>query len=284
MAQLSRFKAQQSKKSLRLIKDRQFSHDCKIVAEGDSWFAYPLVKDVVDQLRKMGYAVIRCSEPGDTLENMVYGSGYKINKKKNTVSNKGAIDLKEVKEAIRSYKPRFVLFSAGGNDVVGIELVRYLYHKSTGKSSLRIAAFQDVLNNFMKPAIEHFIKEVLAVDPAVDILMDGYDYAKPIGKGYKLVGVKLAGPWILPGFGEKAITKRSDQDRIIKRLIDEFNEMLKDLSVTYTNFHYINLRGKFPEDKQWHNEIHLKAAGYKTVAGLYHEEIVRILGGRNPLK
>lgn len=284
MVRLTQFKAQHSKKSLQLIKDTNFSRYCKIVAEGDSWFAYLLVKDVVDHLRKMGYAVIRCSEKGDTLENMVYGTGYKIDKKRNTVSNKGPLDLKEVKKAIRRYRPRFVLFSAGGNDVVGIELVRYLYHKSTGKPSLRMAAFQDVLNNYMKPAIEHFIKEVLAVDPGVDILMDGYDYAKPIGKGYKVAGVKLAGPWILPGFGEKAITKRSEQDRIIKRLIDAFNKMLKALSVKHTNFHYINLRGKFPLDKQWHNEIHLKAAGYKTVAKLYHEQIVKILGGRNPLK
>ncbi len=253
MTQLSQFKEQQEKISVQLIKNRQFSRDCKIVAEGDSWFAYPLVRDVVDHLRLMGYAVIRRSEPGDTLENMVYGSGYKINKKKNTVTNDGPNDLREVKKAIRKRKPRFVLFSAGGNDVVGVELVRYLFHKSTGKSSLRMAAFQDVLNNFMKPAIEHFIKEVLAVDPTVDILMDGYDYAKPIGKGYKVVGIKLAGPWILPGFGEKASTKRADQDRIIKRLIDEFNKMLKALSAAHPKFHYIYLRGKFPEDKQWHN-------------------------------
>ena len=283
MSQLSNFKKEQQLETLNLIANRSFKRDCKIVAEGDSWFAYPAVNDVVDHLRKTGFAVIRRSEHGDTLENMVYGTGFKINKKQNTVTNDGAVGLIEVKKSIRKFKPRFVLFSAGGNDVVGLELVRYLNHKSTKKPSLRIAAFQDVLNNFMKPAIEYFIKEVLAIDATIDILMDGYDYAKPIGKGYKLVGIKLAGPWILPGFGEKAITNRSDQDKIIKRLIDEFNKMLKSLSVKYANFHYINLRGKFPKESQWHNEIHLIGAGYKTVAKMYHDEMSKILG-EDPLK
>ena len=55
------------------------------------------------------------------------------------------------------------------------------------------------------------------------------------------------------------------------------------LSNKHSNFHYINLRGKFPYEKQWHNEIHLKGAGYKTVADLYHKEIIKILG-KDPLK
>ncbi len=283
MSQLSNFKIEQQRQSINLFSDRKFNRDCKIVAEGDSWFDYPLVRDVIDHLRKKGFAVYKRSKLGDTLENMVYGSEFIINKKSNTVKNYGPKDWNEVKNAIKKYKPRFVLFSAGGNDVVGLELVRYLNHKSMGLDNLRLGSFKRVLNEVMKPALEQFIFNVTRLNAQIDILMDGYDYAKPIGKGYKLVGIKLAGPWILPGFGQKAITLRSEQDDIIKTLIDEFNKMLKALSNKHSNFHYINLRGKFPDEKQWHNEIHLRGAGYKTVADLYHEEIIKILG-KDPLK
>lgn len=78
--------------------------------------------------------------------------------------------------------------------------------------------------------------------------------------------------------GKKDITNRNDQMKIIKSLVDIFNEMLNDLQIDFNNFHYINLRDMFPKDEQWHNEIHLKNKGYDIVAEKYHLKIKSILG------
>ncbi len=108
--------------------------------------------------------------------------------------------------------------------------------------------------------------------------MDGYDYARPNGKKY----LGIVGPWILPNFGRKAITNKTQQKAIIKYLVDEYNKMLADMDKKNPRFHHIDLRGKFPHDHQWHNEIHLKGDEYRVVAGMYHERMMKILG-KDPL-
>jgi len=268
--------------SLAQIKDSSTPRDRKIVAEGDSWFDYPLVTDVLDHLRRKGYAILKCSKHGDTLENMVYGTQYKINKVKHLVTNPGTLSLDQVKEAVRENRPRFFLFSAGGNDIAGPELIRYLNHIRQTQNLFKEEEFANTLNNFMKPAMKHYFEEIWGIDSQIDIIMDGYDYAKPNGKGYTLAGLNLIGPWILPAFGAKSITDRGLQDTIIKRLVDGFNEMLTSMDNEYPKFHHIDLRGMFPNDNEWHNEIHLKGSGFKKVADLYHQKIVSILG-KNPL-
>ena len=47
----------------------------KLLAEGDSWFLYPiLLKDIIDNLSN-DYAVYSVAAAGDTLENMLRGAG-----------------------------------------------------------------------------------------------------------------------------------------------------------------------------------------------------------------
>lgn len=261
--------------SLRKIKNKKTPKEIKIVAEGDSWFDYPFVNDVIDHLCKMGYAIHKESKLGDTLENMVYGTGFK----KKGYKNKGEVNLKATKAAIRKYRPQFVLFSACGNDIVGEEMAFYLNHKRSGLPAIRTVVFDYMVKTYMKTTIGKFCKAVWGIDKNIHILMDGYDYAVPNGTSY----LKVAGPWILPTMVAKAYGVKSQQKAIIKTLVDKFNTMLSSIDRENANFHHINLRGMFPKESQWHNEIHLRSAGYKTVAGEYHEKIIKILG-HDPVK
>lgn len=245
----------------------------KIVAEGDSWFDYPFVLDTIDWLREMGYFIHKNAVAMDTLENMVYGTDYKIIHKLKGVKNFGPRDLQETMTSIRKHKPRFVLFSGGGNDIVGKDLSQYLFHKHLTDDVFREDLFRKNIEKFIKPAIKQFCDYVWKVDANIDIMMDGYDYAKPNGKAY----AKIIGPWLLPTFGAKAITDRTEQDAIIKKLIDGFNEVLVEFDNSFPKFHHIDLRGMFPDDKQWHNEIHLRAVGYKLVAFKYHDKMQELL-------
>jgi hypothetical protein len=278
-------KARLEEESLVKFFNRSTKREIKIVAEGDSWFDYPLSRDIIDCLRKMGYGIFKQSEAGDTLENMVYGTEHKVFSRQGKVVNHGSRDLDATLNAIKENKPQFVLFSAGGNDVVGKELVQYLNHersRSGAISLIRKELFENNMNGPVREAVANFIENALAIDPNIHILMDGYDYAKPNGKSYRIAGLKLSGPWILPSMGAKNIVDRNKQDDIIKYLVDGFNNVLKSLDSEYDQFHHIDLRGMFPHDYQWDNEIHLKGDGFEEVAKVYHSKICQILS-KDPL-
>ncbi len=137
MQTLESLKTQLERSSAQRLRRRSTLREIKIVAEGDSWFAYPLVLDVIDHLRRMKYCVYKHSEPGDTLENMVFGSEFKMIRRLNNARHLGPLDLQETLNSVRKYKPRFALFSAGGNDVVGQEMGFYLNHKNSGQPLIR---------------------------------------------------------------------------------------------------------------------------------------------------
>lgn len=252
-----------------------YPQDLVIVSEGDSWFDYPLNKDVIDHLVKKGYAIKNFAKRGDTLENMIYGTSYKVND--SNIEHQGPTSLQMTLTALRQLKPKFFLFSAGGNDVVGENLIQYLNHKNSKSANLLNHEIFNAKLDYMKMSIEFIIQSVANTNPDCHILMDGYDYAKVTGKGYNFLGIKLSGPWILPAMGAKAITESDKQNEVIKILIDKFNEMLAGLSKAYPNFHHIDLRGQFPHVNSWDNEIHLKSKGYKEVAKRYDEKMCEIL-------
>ncbi|MBC8754763.1 hypothetical protein H2O64_08780 [Kordia sp. YSTF-M3] len=278
--QLKKFKQQQVRISNKRLKS-DYPKELVIVAEGDSWFDYTLKKDVIDYLIKKGYAIDKYAKAGDTLENMIYGTEYRS--RRDTVWHSGSLSLQRTLNSIRKHKPKIVLFSGGGNDIVGSEILGYLNHKFSNSTELiNKDIFQARLKE-MKRAIEFFIKSARSTAVNCNILMDGYDYAKVNGKGYSFIFRNIKGPWLLPSFGMKGITDKQDQEAIIKYFVDEFNEMLLELDAAYEHFHHIDLRGKFPNDSQWDNEIHLKNSGYREIANIYHEKIKKIQN-QDPIK
>jgi hypothetical protein len=277
MPTLYEVKVDLEERSLRSLVDARTNKDCRIVAEGDSWFSYPVVKDIIDHLRQMGYAIKKHSKPGDTLENMVFGTDYRIATRVQRANNFGPTSLKETLRSIKNLKPRFVLFSAGGNDVVGPDLAQYLNHKRSGLPVFREGFYRDSINGYIRSAIVAFLDQVWEVDDKIHIIMHGYDYAIPNGTQYELAGIRFSGPWVLPTFARKAITARAEQDQIIRKLVDIYNELLISLDAVYPRFHHLDLRGLFPDEKQWHNEIHLRKEGFEQVAKLYHQKMVDIL-------
>jgi len=272
---LKQYKTQQKRISTKRLESNVYPNELTIVAEGDSWFDYPYKKDIIDYMIKKGYCIINFSKAGDTLENMIYGSDY--DKKGDNVTPSGPISLQQTLNAIKDYGPKFVLFSGGGNDIVGSEILGYLNHKHSKPASLINKTIFEARLDRMNVALKFFIESVHATNNNCHILMDGYDYAKINGKGYSFIFKNIKGPWILPSMGKKAISKKNDQEDIIRYFVDEFNKMQIKLDNDYPYFHHIDLRNEFPNDNEWDNEIHLKNLGYKKVANIYHDKIVSIL-------
>jgi hypothetical protein len=280
-SQLKKFKREQEKISEKKLESKKYPKELVIVAEGDSWFNYPLKKDIIDYLRGYGYAIKSHAKAGDTLENMVYGTAYS-KLENNEVKHLGPESFQKTISAIKKLKPAFFLFSAGGNDIVGSEIISYLNHKYD-KTSETIN--QDIFKAKLKrigAALEFYIQAIIKTDKKIHILMDGYDYAKVNGKGYSFIFKNIKGPWILPSMAMKGITNKKEQAEIIEYFVDQYNILLKKLDKKYDQFNYIDLRGNFPTDAEWDNEIHLKNTGFKIIASIYHDKICVLLN-HNPI-
>jgi len=217
----------------------------ELVAEGDSWFDYPvpLSVDIIDCLRVFhGFRIEKHAKYGDTLENMIFGP-----------SATGLL------QAIREIQPKALLFSGGGNDVAGDAFAGYLNHKLSGLPLVRPDVAHYLIDTVFANYLRHLISAVAAASPHTTIVMHGYAHTRPTGKGVlNLPGVSFIGPWLLPALQAKRISDPAEQAACVFGLIDRYNGMLARLAAEFPKFRHVDLRPHIDPDQDWANELHLK--------------------------
>ncbi len=239
-----------------------------IVAEGDSWFDYLPGTDVIDCLRiHQGYVIENFAKAGDTLENMIYGTG--INRQFQRVSPTIEIVLRR----IGAVQPKVFLFSGGGNDVAGDEFESYLNHKASTLPALREPYVTDMLTVVFQKYFEDLIAKVAAASPATHILAHGYGHTVPTGRAVDFLFLTFVGPWLRPALARKGIFDPIEQRAAVFALIDRFNVMLAALDQQHPNFHHIDLRDMLNPATDWANELHLRNSAFARVAQRIHEKI-----------
>ena len=165
-----------------------------LIAEGDSWFDFPW-SDVLNSLEdNHGCDVASVARRGHTLEHMAYSKGQI-----------GHFYRKLRKMHDRNQSPRAVLLSGGGNDLVGDEFGQVLNHKLSPNPGLNERVADAILYDRIWPAYETLIAAIMQVcrsvlDQHIPVLIHGYAYAVPDGRGIWNLGALLPGPWLLPEF------------------------------------------------------------------------------------
>ena len=247
-----------------------------IVGEGDSWFDYPVGIDVLDQIRRLwGYKIHRFSKAGDTLENMAYGTDI------NRQFQREVPQIEEVKAAVRKHKPGFILFSGGGNDVAGDELISFLNHADAASSNgrkawLRADVWTSALTQ-MEAAIKHFAKSMWKEHSDAKIVMHGY--ARPVPDGRAVInfplGFKFVGPWLRPAFARKGYPKWEQTEAYVGQLFDDYNALIAKVSKDLgTRFIYVDTRPVVGRN-DWANELHPTNAGFEAVARKIHQDALQ---------
>lgn len=233
----------------------------RAVAEGDSWFDFPLGTDILDCLANFyDYRIDRFAKRGDTLENMIFGSNpYEPS------------PLDGALRALREHDAPVFLFSGGGNDVAGPELETYLNHAHAGLELLRTDFARYVFDNVVRRAYETLIDRVQDERPGTHIVAHGYAEAIPSGRSVDILIFRVAGPWLKPAFDRKA-TPENVRRLILRSLIDMFNRTLADLAQTHEHFHYVDLRSDIT-DADWRDELHLRNSAYARVAARFDQKI-----------
>lgn len=247
-----------------------------LVAEGDSWFDYPF-NDVLKALDdNHGYDVESVAHAGDAVEQMAYSDGQ-------------LDDFARRIEKIlsRGITPRAILLSGGGNDVAGPEFSMLLNHAASPLPGLNEMVLDGVLNQRIRLAYITIIAKVTEIcrqkaGRKIPILVHGYDYPVPDGRGILGGWWALPGPWLEPGFrlkGFKDIQQRID---LTGNLIDRINEMLKGMAAltAFKHVHYVNVRNTLTTGtkykKWWANEMHPSGRGFDKVAARFAAELDKL--------
>ena len=260
-----------------------------IIAEGDSWFAYPGL-DVLGALEgqtlenRVYYRVYSAASAGDTVESMAYNSDQL----------KGfAREFRKVVDAGRQKEVRAILLSGGGNDIAGTEFHVLLNHARAGAGSILDTALADAFVDRIGRSVEsligtaaRFTTEILGM-PSVPVVIHGYAPPVPDGRPYG-IGGPLPGPWLQPGFSTKAYPTRELADleahtKVLADLISRFNKRLSEIPMKFkgrVDVRYVDVTillsnvvsGNVYRD-DWSNELHPTDAGFKRVADAIHRAI-----------
>jgi hypothetical protein len=236
-----------------------------LVAEGDSWFDYPL-NDVLRLLEDdYAYDVESVAHKGDRVEEMAYGRGQleELTRRLEKLLRRGVV-------------PKAVLLSGGGNDVAGDEFGMLLNHERSAIRGLNEQVVAGVVDQRVRIAYVTILEAITEVceqrlGRAIPILVHGYDYPVPDGRGFLGGWWFLPGPWLEPGFREKGFEDIEERKRLAKQLIDRFNKQVKDVAAIaeFTHVKYVDIRGTLSSGSDyttwWANELHPTLRGFRRV-------------------
>lgn len=240
-----------------------------LVAEGDSWFDYPF-HDVLKKLEDVhDYEVESVAHMGDRVEDMAYAGGQ--------------LDelLRRIEKVVaRNQTPRAILLSGGGNDVTGEALALLIDHAMATPNPINEDIVRGMIDVRLRGAYLTILSAVTAicrksVGRVVPILIHGYDYPVPDGRGVLGGWGPLPGPWLEPPLRRKGYDDLARNVGILRILINRFNEMLATLPQVAGLGHvrHVDLRGtlsrQLANDKyknDWGNELHPTSDGFARVA------------------
>lgn len=254
----------------------------RILAEGDSWFAYPKggiffgkpanVIDHLNAIKDDPDLIIRdTSSNGDEAVGMMCGES-KFDLVKCLAANEYDI----------------LLFSGGGNDIVGAyDFEFFLNTYQPGFSSMqciRIDRFQRRLEQ-IRNAYCDLVE--LAADysrnRAIRIVTHTYSIAKPIPQGAEFFGglVKIDGArsWMYPYLMSKGIVDPQLQIEIVTYMLTRFRDMIVGLAQTDAyrdRLIVVDTHGTVKDD-EWLNEIHPTSEGFARVAKRIFEQGIKPL-------
>lgn len=229
----------------------------RFVSEGDSWFEYPfLLDDVIDNLSR-DFAVHCIAAAGDVLQNMASAANVE----------------RQILPAIEEVKAHGLLFSGGGNDIVGEVLLTCLGAHNNPKEPLRYLtqAFDTQLEAIRK-LYQTAFDTLFRRNPGLKIFTHGYDLPTP----------KPNGKWLGKYFQQRNIADAELQRAIVKAMLGKVTAMHRQLEQIYEGRVYFVDCAGIVGDSAWYDELHPSNAGYARVADRFREAIERAFPKQRP--
>jgi hypothetical protein len=244
----------------------------QLLAVGDSWFDYPLhdvLKLLVDDF---GYDIESAAHRGDPIEAMASPVGQLDNLAR-------CMD----KIVALGASPKAILVSGGGDDIAGVEFGMLLNNATSSIAGWNTQIIDGLINTRIATAYRTMLLSINGLcqrdrGTVFPIIVHGYDYPVPDGRGFLGGWGPLPGPWLRPGFEEKLFDDLATNVEMMRLLIDSFNAMVSTLvkEPAFANVHYLDLRGSLSNQivgdayqGTWANELHPTKAGFSTITAKF---------------
>lgn len=242
-----------------------------LLAEGDSWFDYPVPEgpmartDVVAHLAASPAPpplILSLAHWGDATTQML---GLKQRDRLIKV-------LKEFHAGPRPFDA--ILFSGGGNDVVGDTFSLWLNDAPSAAADPDEAINGPALDAVLGVVRAAYLDLLALRDryaPGVRVFTHGYDFAPPTNKG-----VCLVGPWLFPSLqargwmADTSPLQLSRGEAIVTTILTRFNAMLNELADRDdANLVVVPTQGTLDPASDWANELHPNRRGFGKIAAKF---------------
>lgn len=258
-----------TKKSMTAASAAAGPEPLRILAEGDSWFKYPVViKDGViprlsDLLKLPINFLNSLAEPGDEARSMLGVDQRKALSKALAAGTAGA-----------PYDA--LLFSGGGNDIVGDPLCLWL-RTFTGQTNaadlIDPVRFGSILAT-VRAAYEDLIALRDRMSRTTKLFLNSYDFAVP-GLG----GVCGRGPWLKPSLDLRLVPTGMQRD-VVRAMLEQFRNMILGFADAERGIFVVPTQGTLKSDSLWANEMHPTAQGFEMVAKVFRDTLRASFPGR----
>jgi hypothetical protein len=239
----------------------------QLLAEGDSWFDFPKVLgtggDILDHLEgAVDVGLLNLAHHGDEVRGML-----------------GHEQRNDLIQALQDPDFRFdaILFSGGGNDLVGDPMSLWLRRRESGVTpakALRIDRLRGALA-IVRAGYEDLIAIRDEHAPGAVIFTHGYDFPKPRDQG-----VCGLGPWLWPSLVDFGWKQAEEQYQIAKHMLLELDALLVELEKNSRDLVYVRTQEAIPRAAVWHDEIHPHSAGFARLADRFRTALESRFPGR----
>ena len=234
-----------------------------ILAEGDSWFEFPMSEDLIMRLGER-YAILSLAKAGDSFAE-VTGTGDEL--------------FPTLNDPPPGRDFHIVMLSLGGNELMG-HIEDFVHENDPARPdedyilpnfAPMLAGVRDKFNGI----IERIIR-----DGEQHVILHGYDYPDP-----RFPPEPTEGPngsqWIGPPLlHQRRIGQLTTYREIANRMADQFNAMLAELAARpqhHGRVHHVRLLGTIgrrnknqaPAPGLWVDEIHGSDEGFRRLAAKF---------------
>jgi len=254
---------------------RWYPERVTILAEGDSWFAYPskwfVTKHPNLVSRISGWAkpnanFYSMASNGDEAVDMVSG------KQKHQL-----VDILRWHEKAKNRKPvDLLLFSGGGNDIVGSnDFERFIRPYQSGYTPRECLRIRRLKRKVKQIGLAY--QELLDIrdhySPSTLVMTHTYDYPFASKQGANFLGGLINTQGWMKRFMDEILIPDEIQTQVIRELMDMMaGESLK-IAEERTGFNVVDTRGTLLNKHDWENEIHPDKAGFKAIADKMYIDI-----------
>jgi len=241
-----------------------------LLANGDSWFDYPLDGNSIDVPIRRTDIIAQLGSTGaprPQILNLAHYGEATTDEMDLTKQRRMIAALQEPANWLATGKPDAILFSGGGDDIVGNQFCILLNHAASGVTGSGVTGLNEARLRRKLEAIEASYLDLFAFRdrfaPGVPIVGHAYDFVIPDGRHPPCVG-----PWLLPSL-EFTGWDTTTGTAILRRVLQEFGSLLARLAADAANrFVVADTQGTLAAE-DWANELHPYPPGFARLAARF---------------